>query len=699
MRGINDLYFWRGNTMSISDQESQGVTKKLSKKWLLSIPVIVGTLAMVSVFQNCSKKGSVSGDSSASVQTVKEEDKLFLMLTEAIEVAETLKVKTNLISPRSNETTMVGNWDGSQISEELLAQEKLVYEMITQKGYATNSVDVLKEVDNLLNLLSSARDIRTYQWSVLDNLGLLTQVKGLIKSQSDEDKAFAKTLNDQTNQQLEQFKGEYQSWKSKVDETFRLIQVEKENTRKELESLDKIRAKVCKMDLDVLSTANKNTVEGFPIIDPRWHGAGLPLDLDTVPTPANKNGCVGPSTISCSAFKSDEAITQCKNVVAILDNHQQQLNALRNVAISHDAMLGGIVGTLYGEKDKNNGLVHVMDGVQTRLGSVEGRLGTVSDQLAGKAPSELLAMLNNVDNRTKDANGVAFDFRKWAADINEVKDIGQQVAELSAVQDLLNDPRRIAKKIIDITYGGIRDEKGPLIYDPIRNKLNELGVLDVGVNITSAEGHGNFEGWAQFTLTTSKNSKNQRPFFVVLSKTYQNYMKVLGSSIYMRHDRDWVGFHAGVNTNNGRGVGIWDFGDNNVDEQGNRTGGSGDAYLAVVIPTGVATKTYPAPVACGDAATSASNPDFPAYMVGRSEECTLTEAETSARKGFEQLTSSGLNAVVPTGLGGNYGGKFRCEQMGGVSGSRLVWVLHACTPPSNTVVDPESCVFCGYNPI
>lgn len=677
------------------DQQVKEISKN-KKRLYITIPLVFFGLSMIGVFQNCAKKNSGGGDSGVSSQSAKEEDKLFKILTESVGVANDLIVKTNIISQQPNQVSLSGEWDGSKISDELLNQEKLVYDMITAKGVATNSVDVLKEVDVLLNLLSQARDIRGYQWHAIDLLALKKQVEGMIKAQSDEDKAFAKTLNDKTNSELQTFKGQYQDWKSKVDDTLRTIAIEKEKVKAELESLDKIRAKICSMDLDVLSENNKNSVDGFPIIDPRWRGAGLPLDLQEGaghPLPGY-NGCVGPSTVSCKAFTTPEAITQCNNVLAILENHQQQLNSLRKVAISHDAMIGGISLTVYGEKDKNNGLVHVMDGVQSRLVNVE-------DQLAGKAPSEILKQLNGVkatvtevDNRTKDANGNAFNFREWASDIKSTKDTLNTVAgQLSQVSNLVSEYNVKHPTVISALEGsgpGNMTEVVPY-HKNLANFLSQKNMLEY-FQIISANGDRNGHIISVFSL--SVEAVKAGATFVLHNNNNPELNKDIGPAIRLEHHRDNIKLAGLAGVNNAQDPGV---APNYFLSSGH--GGSGFS-IAVVIPK---TNLSPlgisvAPRVCNFPVGKTFGLDIysPVHVVRAAVTCQYKDQYgnlTTKKSGLwadsdNQVVSHDklpANAAIGTSLKTNmfgvHGGIYSCEEASGdweAQGASLRWVFHPC---------------------
>ena len=142
------------------------ISKVTINRTVLSLILISFTLVIG--FQNCSKEEFSTSSSSSGVDTYGTETQIYSLLAEADDLSARMVAAEDIVSASIDLDAVVVSryqslrtglgFTGEEIKSDLKAQRSKIEDMIEVQGIPSNSNVVLDERDQLINLLSKARD-------------------------------------------------------------------------------------------------------------------------------------------------------------------------------------------------------------------------------------------------------------------------------------------------------------------------------------------------------------------------------------------------------------------------------------------------------------------------------------------------------------------------------------------------------------
>ena len=323
-----------------------------NKPKILTYTLVISLLSLGFLFQNCSKKGS-SDSSSNLEQTSQAEDELFSLLEES-EMLQQKLASFDMNADKDSEMLQSTN----KVISGLRAKTDQIMKMIKTDGIASNSNDVLKEVDMLLNLVSKARDIQVTYDSIRRDRLLDIKFSNLIQQIKDE---------------LGQFKMLVETRFSTIESTIKALDGRMVALKGAFESFvesSTAEDRVLKAALTILETTTDKRIS-----DLRFQGQKLAEELQKQANTSQEakdallkvtelqsklcandangkailvNDCLTVDKIDCKTLIPNsaqfaEAVNQCQLLITIVKNHDSQLQALRTVDEKQNGLIDGII--------------------------------------------------------------------------------------------------------------------------------------------------------------------------------------------------------------------------------------------------------------------------------------------------------------------------------------------------------------------
>lgn len=659
-----------------SSTSNGGTHDKKSKKWVVAISVVMGLMAMISVFQNCSKKGSSGGDSGASTKAaVSSEDKLMAMLEESLDISRQLELNFSQIKQiNTTSSSPSGQIDATSLVLSIKSQHDLIESMIQKEGKATNSVEVLKEVDELVNLLASAKSTRAYQWSFLDNIFLELKLTEVIKKVGDELTSFKSVIEDRFKA-IENRMGALENRAAVLNKTVSDLSTSTDKSIKDLtESLGhfkevtqqdiaavKARAVIFGQRVDTIEGNQKASSAAFDklkslqdricsvneetgeINDSRKRGGALVDAANTT--------CMTVDDINCKAFGTSDAEAQCNLMVQFLKSHDQQLKYIFKVEQSHSGSITEILNSLKQVRED-------LYGNETQKGLLVKVEQTILD-------------INTLKEIASAAGASIVEIQKWQqkvdtdlAALNELKNKQTMVDNSDLLKDL---------ELVTLGAGDMDDEVRTFFYDPIKDKLNNQGLLSKYLTLHVSRRNA----VAMFSLNKQVTDKGGQ-FFVVDKRTGQEIGA--GATIYLFFGDKYTSVLGADSYGDPSRSIIIGMGDNDNDAL---FAGYHAIHVKYLPSSKQSPKGVPTSCATSQTLTANLNVEIPKYFTGVAINCAerlanglITIANMSNPVVFDNLPATAVGAADVYTSDNGYG-IYRCEQKE-VVGNEAQWYFYPC---------------------
>jgi hypothetical protein len=379
---------WGSKTLSLGGQMKLTLTKNTKfKNTVLFLGFSTLSFLGMFAFQNCQGETKfVTVEEMSSFSLASAEDELFDLIQES----ESLQKKLSAYDiSADSESEMLQK--KNDIVDKLKSKTDLIVKMITIDGVATNSTRVLKEVDILLNSLSTARDVQVTYDSIRRDKLLDLKFTDLVESlriDFGQFKAITETRLDGIDKKVTDW-GLKQTELKNAFENFRVTTMAEDAAIKmSIKSLqDMTEAKILALKEDGKKLAERITAQ-----EKASEEAKLALqkvaDLQNKLCKVDENGtaiivnnCLTVEAIKCDTLIQNpvdnaEAVRQCQLMVDVAKNHDAQLRALKEVDEKQNELITGIISDV---KNLNQQVQTAAGAIANLSDSIQILAGKVAD--------------------------------------------------------------------------------------------------------------------------------------------------------------------------------------------------------------------------------------------------------------------------------------------------------------------------------
>jgi len=343
-------------------------------------------------FQNCQGDTKfVTVEEMSSFAVASSEDELFDLLQES----ESLQKKLSAYDMNADtESEMLQK--KNDVVAKLKSKSDLIVKMITVDGIATNSTRVLKEIDILLNSLSTARDIQVTYDSIRRDKLLDLKFSNLVEAlriDFGQFKAITEVRLDGIDKKITDW-GAKQTELKNAFESFRVTTLAEDAAIKvSIKSLQEMtEAKILALKEDGKKLAERITAQ-----EKASEEAKLALqkvtDLQNKLCKVDENGtaiivagCLTIEAVKCDTLipnptQNAEAVRQCQLMVDVARNHDQQLRALKEVDQKQNELITGIISDIKNLNTQVQTAAGALSNLSSSIQILAGKVADIDDRL------------------------------------------------------------------------------------------------------------------------------------------------------------------------------------------------------------------------------------------------------------------------------------------------------------------------------